>query len=232
MGELGGFLKFAARGDAGARPGRARRRLPRVRAHAAVDRAARAGRALHGVRRAVLPPRLPARQPDPGLERPRLPRPVARGDRRSCTARTTSRSSPAGSARRRARRRACSRSARATPSRSSRSSSRSSTAPGTRAGSCRSRRRADGQDGRGDRLRAGGHGVRAAAPPRRPRGHRVRARRGRRRARALRRPRLQDREARRRAARRAARAEGVEFRFGVDVGGDVDRTSSSASTRS
>ena len=42
---------------------------------------ARAGRALHGVRRAVLPQRLPARQPDPGLERPRLPRPLARGDR-------------------------------------------------------------------------------------------------------------------------------------------------------
>ena len=40
--------------------------------------AARPGRALHGLRRAVLPRGLPARQPDPGLERPRLPRPLAR----------------------------------------------------------------------------------------------------------------------------------------------------------
>ena len=45
------------------------------------DELAAPGRALHGVRRAVLPQRLPARQPDPGLERPRLPRPLARGDR-------------------------------------------------------------------------------------------------------------------------------------------------------
>ena len=51
---------------------------------------------------------------------------------------------------------------------------------------------------------------------------RVRARRGGRRARALRRAGVQDREAARRAPRRAARAEGVEFRFGVDVGVDVD----------
>ena len=50
-----------------------------------------------------------------------------------------------------------------------------------------------------------GHGRRAAAAPRRPPGDRLRARRGRRRAGALRRARLQDREARRRAARRAAR---------------------------
>src|SRR5205823_3393824 len=61
--------------------GRAGARLSRVRRHAAARRAAAAGRALHGVRRAVLPQRLPGQQPDPGLERPRLPRPLAGGDR-------------------------------------------------------------------------------------------------------------------------------------------------------
>ena len=40
-------------------------------------RAARAGAALHGLRRPVLPQRLPARQPHPGVERPRPPRRVA-----------------------------------------------------------------------------------------------------------------------------------------------------------
>ena len=42
---------------------------------------ARAGAALHGLRRAVLPHGLPARQPDPRLERPRAPRRLARGHR-------------------------------------------------------------------------------------------------------------------------------------------------------
>ena len=44
-------------------------------------RAAAAGRALHGLRHSVLPPGLPARQPDSRLERSRLSRPLARGDR-------------------------------------------------------------------------------------------------------------------------------------------------------
>ena len=39
------------------------------------------GRALHGLRRPLLPQRLPARQPDPGLERAGRRRRVARGDR-------------------------------------------------------------------------------------------------------------------------------------------------------
>ena len=39
------------------------------------------GRALHGLRHPVLQQRLPARQPHPRLERPRLPRPLARRDR-------------------------------------------------------------------------------------------------------------------------------------------------------
>ena len=39
------------------------------------------GRALHGLRHPVLQQRLPAREPHPRLERPRLPRPLARRDR-------------------------------------------------------------------------------------------------------------------------------------------------------
>ena len=78
MGELGGFLKIDRAGSAtsATRPSASRDYrefvvpLPR-------RRAARAGRALHGLRRAVLPQRLPARQPDPRLERPRLPRRLA-----------------------------------------------------------------------------------------------------------------------------------------------------------
>ena len=62
-------------------PARARARLPRVPAHAPGRRAARAGRPLHGLRRSLLPQRLSAGQPDPGLERPRLPRPLRRRDR-------------------------------------------------------------------------------------------------------------------------------------------------------
>ena len=38
----------------------------------------RQARALHGLRHSVLPQRLPGQQPDPGLEQPGLPRPVAR----------------------------------------------------------------------------------------------------------------------------------------------------------
>ena len=64
-----------------ARPRRAGRRLPRVHGHGRAAGAPGAGRPLHGVRRPVLSQRLPARQPDPGLERPRLPRPLGRGDR-------------------------------------------------------------------------------------------------------------------------------------------------------
>ncbi len=61
-----------------ARPRRARTRLPAVLPAAGRRHAPRPGRALHGLRHPVLPRGLPARQPDPGLERPRLPRPLAR----------------------------------------------------------------------------------------------------------------------------------------------------------
>ena len=46
-----------------------------------IGRGAQAGRPLHGLRHPVLPPRLPARQPDPGVERPRPPRRLARRHR-------------------------------------------------------------------------------------------------------------------------------------------------------
>ena len=81
MGELGAFLKLEPGRQPGARARRAGARLPRVRRHARRRRAGAAGRALHGVRRAVLPQRLPGQQPDPGLERLRLPRPLGGRDR-------------------------------------------------------------------------------------------------------------------------------------------------------
>ena len=93
-----------------------------------------AGRALHGLRHPVLPQRLPAGQPDPGVERPGLRAATGQAPASGCTRRTTSPSSPAGCARRRARPPASSAST-PTRSRSSRSRWRSSTGPGTRAGS-------------------------------------------------------------------------------------------------
>ena len=88
MGKPTGFIEYPARAAADAAAARARsatgtsstRTWPR-------GELARAGRALHGLRRAVLPHRhahqrhglrLPDQQPDPRVERPRLPRPVAR----------------------------------------------------------------------------------------------------------------------------------------------------------
>ena len=82
MGELGGFLKIERVGVAYEDPAErvAQRALPRVPGPALRRGAGGAGRALHGVRRAVLPQRLPAGQPDPRLERPRLPRSLAGRD--------------------------------------------------------------------------------------------------------------------------------------------------------
>ncbi len=53
------------------------------------------GRPLHGLRDPVLPQRLPARQPDPGVERPGLARATGLTPSSGCTRPTTSRSSPA-----------------------------------------------------------------------------------------------------------------------------------------
>ena len=55
-----------------------------------------AGRALHGLRHPVLPHRLPAREPHPRVERPRVPRPLAGRERPAARDATTSPSSPAG----------------------------------------------------------------------------------------------------------------------------------------
>ena len=81
MGKIGGFLEIKRVEQPERDPAKRIERLQGVRPDGAGRRPARPGRALHGVRRAVLPQRLPAREPDPGLERPRLPRPLARGDR-------------------------------------------------------------------------------------------------------------------------------------------------------
>ena len=74
-----------------ATPARAHRGLGRVPRALPGREAARAGRPLHGLRHPLLPhrarciagmaTRLPDQQPDPRVERPRLPRPLARGAR-------------------------------------------------------------------------------------------------------------------------------------------------------
>ncbi len=102
------------------------------------ETAAHAGRALHGLRRALLPHRLPAHQHHSRLERPGLSRPLERGRAPVCTPPTISRSSPAASAPRPAKPPACwASTSRRSPS--SRSRRPSSTAPSKRAGSCPSR---------------------------------------------------------------------------------------------
>ncbi len=123
MGDVDGVPQVGSRdADAPAGAGALARLAGGLRARSRDEQPADAGGAVHGLRHPVLQQRLPARQPDPRLERPRLPRPLARRRSTGCTPPTTSRSSPGGCARRRARRRACSASTR-TRSRSSRSRS-------------------------------------------------------------------------------------------------------------
>ena len=172
-------------------------------------RAARPGRPLHGMRRPLLPQRLPAGQPHPRLERPRLPRPLAGGDRpaarhqqlprlhRPAVPRAVRGGVRAGDPRGRRRHDQADRARHHRPR-----------LP-RRAGSSPSRpRRETGQSvavvGSGPAGMAAAQQLRRAGHARHP----VRARRGRRRAGALRRARLQDREARRAAARRAAARRG------------------------
>ena len=168
MGKATGFIEIRARSRRRGRSPSASATGSEVYLPYPDDDAARAGRALHGLRHPVLPSGLPARQPDPGLERPGLPRSLAARRSSGCTRPTTSPSSPAGSARRRAKARACSAST-TTRSRSSRSSWRSSIARSTRAGSCREPPAiAHRQEGGGRRLRPGRPRRRRAAQPRRP----------------------------------------------------------------
>ena len=163
---------------------------------------AHAGRALHGLRHPVLPHRLPAREPHPGVERPRLPRRLARGERapaRHQQLPRVHRPAVPGAVRSGVR-------------------ARDQRAAGhDQADRGRDRRPrvgrgldrpdhpgpAHGQAGRGGRLGPGRSGGRAAAHPRGSRRDRLRARRPRRRAAALRHPRVQDGEAAPRTARRA-----------------------------
>ena len=156
----------------------------------------RAGRPLHGLRHPVLPRRLPAGEPDPGVERPGLAGRLARTRSSGCTRPTTSRSSPAGCARRRARR-ACVLGINADPVTIKQVEvSIIDRAWADGLGRARSRRpRADRPHGRRGRLRPRRAGRRPAADPGRPHGRGVRARRPDRRPAALRHPRVQDGEA-------------------------------------
>ena len=141
MGEPTGFNETQAQQAAVPRRSAERAaRLPRVLPAAGPGGARAPGRPLHGLRHAVLPSGLPARQPDPGLERPRLPgqweRALAALHATNNFPEFTGRICPAPCeascvARRSTR----------TRSRSSTSRRRSSTAAGRRAGSSRSRRR-------------------------------------------------------------------------------------------
>ena len=81
MGKPTGFIEIQRKKQPTASGRGARPRLARGLPAVPDGRARDAGRALHGLRHPVLPSGLPARQPDPGLERPRLPRPLAGGDR-------------------------------------------------------------------------------------------------------------------------------------------------------
>ena len=115
MADPKGFLTDARRGRRAA-PGRRAGAglaggLPgQHRPGAAADHR-QAGGPVHGLRHPVLPPGLPAGQPDPGVERPCLAGRLG-GRSSGCTRPTTSRSSPAGSAPRRASPPACWRSTR------------------------------------------------------------------------------------------------------------------------
>ncbi len=85
MADPKGFLNTTARSPTrrpvdGADP-RLERGLPRRARPCAAADIADPGRPLHGLRHPVLPPGLPAGQPDPGVERPRLPRRLGGRDR-------------------------------------------------------------------------------------------------------------------------------------------------------
>ena len=202
MGEATGFLKWAqADTDAPAGAGAAARLEGGLRGLPERG-AADPGRTLHGLRHPVLQQRLPARQPDPRLERPRVPRPLARRDRspaRHEQLPRVHRPPLPGTVRGRVRARHQRRPGddQAGRGRDHRSG------VGRRVGRAPVPVGQDGQAGRGDRLGTGRSRRRPAAHARRSRRGRARTRRPDRRPAALRDPRVQDGEAPPRAPARA-----------------------------
>ena len=97
MGKITGFLEYTRETARAPAARRARQRLVRGLSGFPRRQSSHAGRALHGLRRAVLPYRLPAQQHHSGLERSGLSRPLARRDPRACIRPTISPSSPAAS---------------------------------------------------------------------------------------------------------------------------------------
>ena len=213
MGKVTGFIEFK-RDKQPYRPVAERRqRLASGDAPLAGRQAPEAGGAVHGLRHPVLPPGLPARQPHPRLERPRLPGPLARGHRPAARHQQLPRVH--GDAVPRALRGLL----------RPRHQRRSGDHQGHRAHHRRSRLRAgldragaaggaDGQEGGGHRLGARGTRRRPAAQPRRPLGDRARAGRSHRRAAPLRHPRVQDGKARARPATRPDERRGRALRDG------------------
>ena len=109
MGELGGFLQVHRVGFDKRDPHAARARLQAVLPTLQPDEELRdQGARCMDCGVPVLPRGLPARQPDPGLERPRLPRRLARRDRPAARDQQLPRVHRPASARRRASRPACS----------------------------------------------------------------------------------------------------------------------------
>ena len=83
MGKTTGFLEYTRELPAAPSARRAHQRLVRNLPRLSRRKDPRARRALHGLRRAVLPHRLPAHQHHSRLERPGLPRPLARSHPRA-----------------------------------------------------------------------------------------------------------------------------------------------------
>ena len=78
MGKVTGFLEYTRELPRAARPPSASSDWFEIYQPFPEEQIAHAGRALHGLRRALLPHRLPAQQHHSRLERPGLPRPLAR----------------------------------------------------------------------------------------------------------------------------------------------------------
>ncbi len=196
-------------------------------------RAAPTGRPLHGLRHPVLPQGVPARQPDPGVERPHLARRGALGDRASARDQQlprVHRAAVPGTVRERVR-------ARHQPARRDDQADRGldhRRGVRERLGRARAPGAPHRQDGRGRRLRSCRPRGRPAAHPRGAHRRRVRARRPHRRTPALRHPGLQDGEAPPRiaAAPDAGRGHAIPRRRRDRQGHLVETTCGHATTRS